>query len=118
MKENDRGKFAFVTFDTHEEANKALELNGTELKEKSIMVKLAGPKPQKKQGGNERKPRQQREEMVSEDQPPKLNIVSLAEGVTEEDLRTAFEPHGNIVDIFLKENERGKFAFVTYDTLE
>ena len=56
--------------------------------------------------------------MVSEDQPPKLNIVSLAEGVTEEDLRTAFEPHGNIVDIFLKENERGKFAFVTYDTLE
>lgn len=78
MKENDKGKFAFVTFDTHEEANKALEQNGTEIKEKAIIVKLAGPRPSKKQAGNERKPRQQREEMVSEDQTPKLNIVSLA----------------------------------------
>ena len=53
-----------------------------------------------------------------QEQPPKLFITSLSADVSEEDLRNVFEPHGNIVDIFIKENDKGKFAFVTYDTLE
>ena len=77
------------------------------------------PSPQRSQNKSPSPPRQEPEPAQQEpQQEPKLFITSLANEVTEDDLRSTFEPHGNIVNIFVKENERGKFAFVTYDTME
>ena len=48
VKENDRGKIAFVTFDTHDEAAKAQqECNGTQIKDQSIRVNFAKPRAPK-----------------------------------------------------------------------
>ena len=44
-------------------------------------------------------------------------MANLSSDVTDEKLREVFEPFGNIVDVFIKENDKGKFAFVTFDTL-
>ena len=62
IKENDKGKFAFVTFDTQDEANKALECNGTDVKGKAIRVNFAKPRGPKGQdrtdnANTDRKPR-------------------------------------------------------------
>ena len=52
------------------------------------------------------------------EQPPKLFITALAPEVTEDDLRTLFQEHGEIVDFFMRENDKGRFAFVTYGSME
>ena len=52
------------------------------------------------------------------DQEPKLFITSLAEDVNEDDLRNLFQVHGEIVDFFMKTNDKGAFAFVTYGSME
>jgi RNA recognition motif-containing protein len=38
--------------------------------------------------------------------------------VTEDDLRNIFQPHGEIINLFMKRGEKGTFAFVTYCSLE
>lgn len=52
------------------------------------------------------------------EQEPKLHITNVPDDITEEDLRGIFEPHGNIIDVAIKGNDRGKFCFVKFDTLE
>lgn len=38
--------------------------------------------------------------------------------MTDDDLRTLFQPFGEIVDLYMKSNDRGPFAFVTFSSLE
>ena len=134
---------AFITFDTLEEARKALETNGDEIRDQKIKVSFAKPKAQKgDQGGssktcrkcqqeghfarecpnsgeNDERPKRRRDEMDgSEEQKPKLHISSLSSETTDSDLRNHFEKFGNITDTVVLENANGKFGFVTFDTME
>ena len=58
------------------------------------------------------------QEQPPSDQEPKLFVTSLADETTEDDLIKVFQVHGEIVDVYIKSNDRGKFAFVTFSSLE
>lgn len=51
------------------------------------------------------------------EQPPKLFIANFPDATTETDLRTLFESSGEITDLFIKENDKGRFAFVTFSSM-
>ena len=55
---------------------------------------------------------------VSPDQEPKIHVSNFDSEVTDDDLRTLFESCGNINDVYSKEGQRGKFAFIKFDTIE
>ena len=55
---------------------------------------------------------------MNPDQEPRIRVTNFESGVTRDDLRTLFEPCGNVTDSFCKEGGRGMFGFVAFDTIE
>ena len=49
---------------------------------------------------------------------PKLFVTNLVDEITDDDLRTTFQSCGEITDVYIKKNEKGAFAFVTFSSLE
>eukprot|EP00178_Gracilaria_changii_P015927 TRINITY_DN4479_c0_g1_i2.p1 TRINITY_DN4479_c0_g1~~TRINITY_DN4479_c0_g1_i2.p1 ORF type:complete len:144 (-),score=21.79 TRINITY_DN4479_c0_g1_i2:110-541(-) len=62
-----------------------------------------------------------REEPVPEAQPeqePKIFVVNLIDEITEDNLRSFFESCGEVIDVYIKKNDRGPFAFVKFTSME
>jgi polyadenylate-binding protein len=117
---NSRG-FAFINFENHEDANKAVEaLNNTEYDGKALYVGRA----QKKRERVEQLKQQHeavKQEKLSKYQGVNLFIKNLDDSIDEERLKEEFSPYGIITSVIVMKDESGKskgFGFVCYSTPE
>uniref|UniRef100_A0A8C7XG68 Polyadenylate-binding protein n=1 Tax=Oryzias sinensis TaxID=183150 RepID=A0A8C7XG68_9TELE len=88
--------FGFVSFEKHEDANKAVEeINGTELNGKTVFVGRA-QKKMERQAELKRKFELLKQERISRYQGVNLYIKNLDDTIDDEKLRKEFSPFGSI----------------------
>lgn len=117
---NSKG-FAFVNFETHEDAQKAIDtLNDTEHDGKLLYV----GKAQKKRERVEQLKQQHdaaQQEKLNKYQGINLFVKNLDDSIDDEKLKEEFAPYGNITSVIVMKDESGKskgFGFVCYSTPE
>lgn len=121
---DDEGKskgFGFVNFETHEEAQKAVDaLHDTEIKGRRIFVTRAQKKAEREE--ELRKSYEQAKmEKLSKFQGTNVYIKNLEDDVDDEKLRTEFEPFGTITSVKVMRDDKGiskGFGFVCFSTPE
>ena len=111
--------FGFVNFDTHEEAQKAVDgLHDTELKGKKLFVARAQKKAEREE--ELRKSYEQAKmEKMSKYQGVNLYIKNLDDNIDDERLRAEFEPYGTITSAKVMRDEKGTskgFGFVCFSS--
>ncbi|KAI0093688.1 hypothetical protein BDY19DRAFT_1063496 [Irpex rosettiformis] len=111
--------FGFVNFDTHEEAQKAVDgLHDTELKSKKLFVARAQKKAEREE--ELRKSYEQAKmEKMSKYQGVNLYIKNLDDNIDDERLRAEFEPYGTITSAKVMRDEKGTskgFGFVCFSS--
>lgn len=121
---DDEGKskgFGFVNFETHEEAQKAVDtLHDTEFKGRKIFVTRAQKKAEREE--ELRKSYEQAKmEKLSKFQGTNVYIKNLEDDVDDEKLRTEFEPFGTITSVKVMRDDKAAskgFGFVCFSTPE
>ncbi|MEQ2229560.1 Polyadenylate-binding protein 4, partial [Ilyodon furcidens] len=112
--------FGFVSFEKHEDANKAVEeMNGTELNGKTVFVGRA-QKKMERQAELKRKFEQLKQERISRYQGVNLYIKNLDDTIDDEKLRKEFSPFGSITSakVMLEEGRSKGFGFVCFSSPE
>ncbi|XP_037551058.1 polyadenylate-binding protein 4 isoform X2 [Nematolebias whitei] len=112
--------FGFVSFEKHEDANKAVEeMNGTELNGKTVFVGRA-QKKMERQSELKRKFEQLKQERISRYQGVNLYIKNLDDTIDDEKLRKEFSPFGSITSakVMLEEGRSKGFGFVCFSSPE
>ncbi|XP_043999270.1 polyadenylate-binding protein 4 [Gambusia affinis] len=112
--------FGFVSFEKHEDANKAVEeMNGTDLNGKTVFVGRA-QKKMERQAELKRKFEQLKQERISRYQGVNLYIKNLDDTIDDEKLRKEFSPFGSITSakVMLEEGRSKGFGFVCFSSPE
>uniref|UniRef100_A0A1A7XEB2 Polyadenylate-binding protein n=1 Tax=Iconisemion striatum TaxID=60296 RepID=A0A1A7XEB2_9TELE len=112
--------FGFVSFEKHEDANKAVEeMNGTELNGKTVFVGRA-QKKMERQAELKRKFEQLKQERISRYQGVNLYIKNLDDTIDDEKLRKEFSPFGSITSakVMLEDGRSKGFGFVCFSSPE
>ena len=111
--------FGFVNYDTHEEAQKAVDaLHDTEFKGRKLFVARAQKKAEREE--ELRKSYEQAKmEKMSKYQGVNLYIKNLDDEIDDERLRAEFEPYGAITSAKVMRDEKGSskgFGFVCFSS--
>lgn len=111
--------FGFVNYDTHEEAQKAVDsLNDTDFHGKKLFVARAQKKAEREE--ELRKSYEQAKmEKMSKYQGVNLYIKNLDDNIDDERLRAEFEPYGTITSAKVMRDEKGTskgFGFVCFSS--
>ncbi|XP_017273061.1 polyadenylate-binding protein 4 [Kryptolebias marmoratus] len=112
--------FGFVSFEKHEDANKAVEeMNGTEHNGKTVFVGRA-QKKMERQAELKRKFEQLKQERISRYQGVNLYIKNLDDTIDDEKLRKEFSPFGSITSakVMLEDGRSKGFGFVCFSSPE
>ncbi|KAF6717922.1 Polyadenylate-binding protein 4 [Oryzias melastigma] len=112
--------FGFVSFEKHEDANKAVEeMNGTELNGKTVFVGRA-QKKMERQAELKRKFELLKQERISRYQGVNLYIKNLDDTIDDEKLRKEFSPFGSITSakVMLEDGRSKGFGFVCFSSPE
>ena len=119
---DDEGKskgFGFVNFETHEEAQRAVDgLHDTEYKSKKLFVSRAQKKAEREEELR-RSYEQAKMEKLSKYQGVNLYIKNLDDEIDDERLRAEFEPYGTITSAKVMRDEKGTskgFGFVCFSS--
>ncbi|XP_033013487.1 polyadenylate-binding protein 4 isoform X2 [Lacerta agilis] len=112
--------FGFVSFEKHEEANKAVEeMNGKDINGKMVFVGRA-QKKMERQAELKRKFEQLKQERISRYQGVNLYIKNLDDTIDDEKLRKEFSPFGSITSakVMLEDGRSKGFGFVCFSSPE
>uniref|UniRef100_A0A7I2V4L7 Polyadenylate-binding protein n=1 Tax=Homo sapiens TaxID=9606 RepID=A0A7I2V4L7_HUMAN len=112
--------FGFVSYEKHEDANKAVEeMNGKEISGKIIFVGRAQKKVER-QAELKRKFEQLKQERISRYQGVNLYIKNLDDTIDDEKLRKEFSPFGSITSakVMLEDGRSKGFGFVCFSSPE
>ncbi|KAK1893864.1 Polyadenylate-binding protein 4 [Dissostichus eleginoides] len=112
--------FGFVSFEQHEDANKAVEdMNGTEYNGKTVFVGRA-QKKMERQAELKRRFELLKQERISRYQGVNLYIKNLDDTIDDEKLRKEFTPFGSITSakVMLEEGRSKGFGFVCFSSPE
>nr|XP_056703424.1 polyadenylate-binding protein 4 [Euleptes europaea] len=112
--------FGFVSFEKHEEANKAVEeMNGKDINGKMVFVGRAQKKVER-QTELKRKFEQLKQERISRYQGVNLYIKNLDDTIDDEKLRKEFSPFGSITSakVMLEDGRSKGFGFVCFSSPE
>nr|XP_045002436.1 polyadenylate-binding protein 4-like [Jaculus jaculus] len=112
--------FGFVSYEKHEEANKAVEdMKGKEISGKVIFVGRAQKKVER-QAELKRKFEQLKQERISRYQGVNLYIKNLDDTIDDEKLRKEFSPFGSITSakVMLEDGRSKGFGFVCFSSPE
>ncbi|XP_030074753.1 polyadenylate-binding protein 4 isoform X1 [Microcaecilia unicolor] len=112
--------FGFVSFEKHEDANKAVEeMNGKDINGKMVFVGRAQKKVER-QAELKRKFEQLKQERISRYQGVNLYIKNLDDTIDDEKLRKEFSPFGSITSakVMLEEGRSKGFGFVCFSSPE
>ncbi|XP_005993954.1 polyadenylate-binding protein 4 isoform X1 [Latimeria chalumnae] len=112
--------FGFVSFEKHEDANKAVEeMNGKDINGKLVFVGRAQKKVER-QAELKRKFEQLKQERISRYQGVNLYIKNLDDTIDDEKLRKEFSPFGSITSakVMLEEGRSKGFGFVCFSSPE
>uniref|UniRef100_A0A1A8NEC2 Poly(A) binding protein, cytoplasmic 4 (Inducible form) n=1 Tax=Nothobranchius pienaari TaxID=704102 RepID=A0A1A8NEC2_9TELE len=112
--------FGFVSFEKHEDANKAVEeMNGSELNGNTVFVGRA-QKKMERQAELKRRFEQLKQERISRYQGVNLYIKNLDDTIDDEKLRKEFSPFGSITSakVMLEEGRSKGFGFVCFSSPE
>ncbi|XP_077193434.1 polyadenylate-binding protein 4 isoform X3 [Paroedura picta] len=112
--------FGFVSFERHEEANKAVEeMNGKDINGKMVFVGRAQKKVER-QAELKRKFEQLKQERISRYQGVNLYIKNLDDTIDDEKLRKEFSPFGSITSakVMLEDGRSKGFGFVCFSSPE
>ncbi|XP_043851154.1 polyadenylate-binding protein 4 [Dromiciops gliroides] len=110
--------FGFVSFEKHEDANKAVEeMNGKDINGKMVFVGRAQKKVER-QAELKRKFEQLKQERISRYQGVNLYIKNLDDTIDDEKLRKEFSPFGSITSakVMLEEGRSKGFGFVCFSS--
>ncbi len=106
--------FAYVEFETPEQASAALRLTGALFQNRSLVVQ---PTQNEKNRANEAKEAMKTGGAAVANAPTKVYVGSLHFNVTEEAVRSIFQPFGNLMEVQLHRDASGLsrgFGFVTF----
>ncbi|NWV79349.1 PABP4 protein, partial [Dasyornis broadbenti] len=112
--------FGFVSFEKHEEANKAVEeMNGKDVNGKMLFVGRAQKKAER-QAELKRRFEQLKQERLSRYQGVNLYIKNLDDTIDDEKLRKEFSPFGSITSakVMLEDGRSKGFGFVCFSSPE
>ncbi|XP_064327202.1 polyadenylate-binding protein 4 isoform X2 [Phalacrocorax carbo] len=112
--------FGFVSFEKHEDANKAVEeMNGKDINGKMVFVGRAQKKVER-QAELKRKFEQLKQERLSRYQGVNLYIKNLDDTIDDEKLRKEFSPFGSITSakVMLEDGRSKGFGFVCFSSPE
>nr|XP_033809544.1 polyadenylate-binding protein 4 isoform X2 [Geotrypetes seraphini] len=112
--------FGFVSFEKHEDANKAVEeMNGKDVNGKMVFVGRAQKKVER-QAELKRKFEQLKQERISRYQGVNLYIKNLDDTIDDEKLRNEFSPFGSITSakVMLEDGRSKGFGFVCFSSPE
>ncbi|NWR57194.1 PABP4 protein, partial [Bucorvus abyssinicus] len=112
--------FGFVSFEKHEDANKAVEdMNGKDINGKLVFVGRAQKKVER-QAELKRKFEQLKQERLSRYQGVNLYIKNLDDTIDDEKLRKEFSPFGSITSakVMLEDGRSKGFGFVCFSSPE
>ncbi|XP_058052263.1 polyadenylate-binding protein 4 isoform X1 [Ahaetulla prasina] len=112
--------FGFVSFEKHEEANKAVEeMNGKDINGKIVFVGRAQKKVER-QAELKRRFEQLKQERISRYQGVNLYIKNLDDTTDDEKLRKEFSPFGSITSakVMLEDGRSKGFGFVCFSSPE
>ncbi|NXD11405.1 PABP4 protein, partial [Nothocercus nigrocapillus] len=112
--------FGFVSFEKHEDANKAVEdMNGKDVNGKMVFVGRAQKKVER-QAELKRKFEQLKQERISRYQGVNLYIKNLDDTIDDEKLRKEFSPFGSITSakVMLEDGRSKGFGFVCFSSPE
>ncbi|XP_005058265.1 PREDICTED: polyadenylate-binding protein 4 isoform X1 [Ficedula albicollis] len=112
--------FGFVSFEKHEEANKAVEeMNGKDMNGKMLFVGRAQKKAER-QAELKRRFEQLKQERLSRYQGVNLYIKNLDDTIDDEKLRKEFSPFGSITSakVMLEDGRSKGFGFVCFSSPE
>ncbi|KAJ8496153.1 hypothetical protein ONZ51_g1292 [Trametes cubensis] len=122
LQTDDEGKsrgFGFVNFETHEEAQKAVEaLHDSDFHGKKLFVARAQKKAEREEELR-RSYEQAKMEKMSKYQGVNLYIKNLEDDIDDERLRQEFEPFGTITSVKVMRDEKGTskgFGFVCFSS--
>lgn len=111
--------FGFVNYETHEEAQKAVdELHDTEIKGKKLFVARAQKKAEREEELR-RSYEHAKMEKLSKYQGVNLYIKNLEDDVDDDKLRAEFEPFGTITSCKVMRDDKGQskgFGFVCFSS--
>lgn len=117
---NSKG-FAFINFEKHEDAVKAVEeLNDKEFEGKTLYVGRAQKKRERVEQLKQQY-EQAKQEKMSKYQGVNLFVKNLDDSVDDERLKEEFSPYGTITSVIVMKDETGKskgFGFVCFSTPE
>ncbi|KAE8624715.1 hypothetical protein XENTR_v10006028 [Xenopus tropicalis] len=112
--------FGFVSFERHEDANKAVDdMNGKDVNGKIMFVGRAQKKVER-QAELKRRFEQLKQERISRYQGVNLYIKNLDDTIDDEKLRKEFSPFGSITSakVMLEEGRSKGFGFVCFSSPE
>ncbi|OXB56419.1 hypothetical protein ASZ78_010673 [Callipepla squamata] len=112
--------FGFVSFEKHEDANKAVEeMNGKDINGKMVFVGRA-QKKMERQAELKRRFEQLKQERISRYQGVNLYIKNLDDTIDDEKLRKEFSPFGSITSakVMLEDGRSKGFGFVCFSSPE
>ncbi|KFO88557.1 Polyadenylate-binding protein 4 [Buceros rhinoceros silvestris] len=112
--------FGFVSFEKHEDANKAVEeMNGKDINGKLVFVGRAQKKVER-QAELKRRFEQLKQERLSRYQGVNLYIKNLDDTIDDEKLRKEFSPFGSITSakVMLEDGRSKGFGFVCFSSPE
>ncbi|NXX38341.1 PABP4 protein, partial [Tricholaema leucomelas] len=112
--------FGFVSFEKHEDANKAVEeMNGKDINGKLVFVGRA-QKKMERQAELKRRFEQLKQERLSRYQGVNLYIKNLDDTIDDEKLRKEFSPFGSITSakVMLEDGRSKGFGFVCFSSPE
>ncbi|NXL87526.1 PABP4 protein, partial [Alectura lathami] len=112
--------FGFVSFEKHEDANKAVEeMNGKDINGKMVFVGRAQKKVER-QAELKRRFEQLKQERISRYQGVNLYIKNLDDTIDDEKLRKEFSPFGSITSakVMLEDGRSKGFGFVCFSSPE